>query len=97
MELSPNVPHEASNASRVAQDLKVLLFYATGATCLGLLLNGVRDRPLPLVYQSKQQRIEMAAEKMAEPQLQARQRPEPWCSMLNWPKFRRWRTTVRPW
>jgi len=37
---------------------------ATGALCLGLLVNQFRDKPLGLVYQSKKQRLEHAVSKV---------------------------------
>lgn len=36
----------------------------TGALCIGLLLNQFRDKPLPLIYQSKEQRLEHAVKKI---------------------------------
>lgn len=38
---------------------------ATTALCVGLLLNQFRDKPLPLVYQSKEQRMMADVEKIA--------------------------------
>lgn len=38
---------------------------ATTSICVGLLLNQFRDKPLPLVYQSKQERLERAVSRVA--------------------------------
>ncbi len=38
---------------------------ATTSLCVGLLLNQFRDKPLPLVYQSKQERLEQAVSRIA--------------------------------
>jgi rhodanese-related sulfurtransferase len=49
----------------VGGDLLALVGIGTAATCLGLLINQFRDDRLPLIYESKTQRIEKAVAKIA--------------------------------
>ncbi len=49
------------------KDLLFLLVAATTALCLGLLLNQLRDKSLPLFYLTKEQRLETVVESLADP------------------------------
>ncbi|MDD2711171.1 MAG: rhodanese-like domain-containing protein [Verrucomicrobiae bacterium] len=46
------------------KDVLALGLLATGALCVGLLINQLRDKPLSLVYASKQQRIDSAVARL---------------------------------
>ncbi|PTY02211.1 hypothetical protein DB346_10050 [Verrucomicrobia bacterium LW23] len=58
----PRVTAAPSNriAQTLALDLTVFACVATAALCLGLLVNQFRDRPAPLIYQSKAERLNQA-------------------------------------
>lgn len=47
------------------KDLLFLWIAATTALCLGLLVNQFRDTPLPLIYQGKEERLQVAVERLA--------------------------------
>lgn len=47
-------------------DLISCWFLATGALCIGLLANQLRDTPLPLNYQSKAQRLGEAVDRLSD-------------------------------
>jgi rhodanese-related sulfurtransferase len=51
-----------------ANDIKVVGILATVALCAGLGINQFRDKPLPLVYQSKNERLEQAVSNVAQAQ-----------------------------
>lgn len=55
------------NVSRqiLQADLLTVWLLATTSLCAGLLLNQFRDKPLPLVYQSKEERVMAAVEQIA--------------------------------
>lgn len=47
------------------KDFLAVWILATMALCIGLFLNQVRDKPFPLVYQSKEKRVLDAVERIA--------------------------------
>lgn len=47
-------------------DLIVLWLMATAALCAGLLINQLRDTPLPLVYKNKAERLQDSVQRIAE-------------------------------
>jgi rhodanese-related sulfurtransferase len=59
----------ASWRQSLGQDLFTIWMLATGALCAGLLVNQLRDRPLPLIYISKQQRLNDAVARLAKDQV----------------------------
>lgn len=53
-------------AKWIAQDLGKIPLVFSIACCLGLLINTLRDNPLPLVYQDKSERLASSVEKIAQ-------------------------------
>lgn len=49
----------------IGRDLVGVWLLATGSLCVGFLINQFRDKPLPLVYASKQERIDQAVAQTA--------------------------------
>lgn len=54
------------NWNILKQDMMTMWLMATIALCVGLLINQFRDKPLPLIYQSKGDRLDVVVTKMAE-------------------------------
>lgn len=53
------------NTNFLKQDLSFFWVVFTTAVCIGLLLNQFRDHPLPLIYQDKEARLQVAVERLA--------------------------------
>jgi rhodanese-related sulfurtransferase len=47
------------------RDIRVFWLLATSALCLGMLMNQFRDKPLPLVYESKAERLQSVVSKVS--------------------------------
>ena len=48
------------------QDVAFFLLLATILLCVGLLINQFRDKPLPLIYQTKEERLQKSVQKLVE-------------------------------
>lgn len=59
------MPITSASIAILRKDLFPIWILATGALCAGLLINQFRDHPLPLLYSSKQQRMEAAVSRLA--------------------------------
>lgn len=57
----------------IRQHLGFFLILCTLSLCMGLLVNQFRDKPLPLVYQTKEERLQKSVQKLVE----ARETPKP--------------------
>lgn len=64
------------NLSIFKQDLLFLWLMATSAVCLGLLFNQFRDAPLPLLYQNKEERLQVAVTRLATPEVSSEMIPQ---------------------
>jgi len=53
------------NVTKFGKDMIGVWLLATASICVALLINQLRDHPLPLVYASKTQRMETAVSKVA--------------------------------
>lgn len=69
------------------QDVAFLLLMATISLCLGLLVNQFRDKPLPLVYQSKEERLQNSVQKLIETRSMEQQPPVELSEMLSLEEF----------
>jgi len=52
--------------SSLRRDVVFLFLLATISLCAGLLVNQFRDKPLPLVYQTKEERLEKSVQRLVE-------------------------------
>ena len=55
-----------SKISCLKKDAAFFLLLATVSLCVGLLINQFRDKPLPLVYQTKEERLQQSVRKLVE-------------------------------
>lgn len=62
------------------RNIAFFLILVTASLCLGLLINQFRDKPLPLVYESKEERLQHAVQRLQE------RRPETSAPQKDWPE-----------
>jgi len=58
--------NEETGRGKISRDFLALSMLALTALCLGLLLNQMRNHPLPLVYQSKAEGLQRAVERISQ-------------------------------
>jgi len=63
--MKPSIIPCAVWKTTLTRDLILFWIIATSSLCAGLFINQFRDKPLPLVYQSKAERLKQAVSKMA--------------------------------